>query len=434
MMNQSKTRDLWLFLLLCMLLGGFYIGGKDMVPFHPDESTQIFMSEDFNRLFKDPLSMAWKPGRQLDNQGRLRALDAPLTKYWIGFFRALGKTPPLASDWDWTLTWAENALNGAVPSPSLLRISRLATTSLIPVSLYFLYYSGRSMFGKTTAFVSVLLLGTNPLILLHARRAMAESALLLGVCFFIWTLSRKNIRPWLVGLALAAAINAKQTALALVPAGIIAVCWPFADSRSWKSQARRLALLGSVVVAVTFLLNPFFWRNPVQAVSVSIQARSELSKQQREQFSPQFGPQMPLFKRSLALLGNLYLTEPSHAEAGNYLEVTAEQVDEYFSCPLHRFGRSLVPGSLFLVLSVSGFIFVTQRAFSADKAKHSKHWITFLGSFLCQLFFILFLVHLPWQRYIIPLLPFTSLLIAVGLKPLLEPLFQFTMISNKTQG
>ena len=47
------------FIALLGLLTIYYFGGLAQVPFHPDESTQIYMSSDFDQLLSDPLSLTW---------------------------------------------------------------------------------------------------------------------------------------------------------------------------------------------------------------------------------------------------------------------------------------------------------------------------------------------------------------------------------------
>jgi len=131
------------------------------------------------------------------------------------------------------------------------------TTLLVPFSLFLLYCSLKKLFPQKTSLIAVIILGLHPLLLLHARRAMAESALLFGVVFFLWATSQENRKPALIGVALAVAINAKQTAIALLPVGIIAVCWLPIYNRNLRKMLTRIAKLLSVFLIATFLLNPF---------------------------------------------------------------------------------------------------------------------------------------------------------------------------------
>ena len=77
-----------------------------------------------------------------------------------------------------------------------------------------------------TGLSAALLLGLNALVLLHDRRAMAEAALTFGVLLALWSFLTGKRHPWLIGLGLALAFNAKQTGLVLLPVGLLAVALP----------------------------------------------------------------------------------------------------------------------------------------------------------------------------------------------------------------
>ena len=90
----------WFVIVLFGLILGFYIWGINLVPFHPDERTYLFMSSDFDQLIHDPFSMAWKPDNESDQRQRYRELDAPLTRYMLGLGRSLFSIPAPKVDWD----------------------------------------------------------------------------------------------------------------------------------------------------------------------------------------------------------------------------------------------------------------------------------------------------------------------------------------------
>jgi hypothetical protein len=54
----------------------------------------------------------------------------------------------------------------------------------------------------------------------------------------------------------------------------------------------------------------------------------------------------------------------------------------------------------------------------------------FLLATTLQFFFILFLLPLPWQRYVVPLLPFVSIWAAIGLSPLAYAFNQYISKEN----
>jgi 4-amino-4-deoxy-L-arabinose transferase-like glycosyltransferase len=351
----------------------------------------------------------------------LRSLGAPLTKYLIGVARLITNVPQLVADWNWSLSWDENVAAGALPSLRLLLTSRAMTTFLLPFALIFLFAGIKRVYSKMTAYLAVIFLGLNPLVLLHGRRAMNESAALLGICIFIWVISQEKIRPWLLGLALAIAFAAKQSTIALLPIGIIAVCKPIKIPSNPNSIAKRLAVLCFFFVVITYSLNPFFWKNPIQSALYSYKTTTELQANQLADYYPLADDtnKQTFTYRTIALFTNLYLNQPSTADVGNYLDEIKSQEKAYFNFPLHDLGRKIIPATIFLVLSITGFALGAFRSLSSSETSESAT-IYFLLATILQFLFILFFVPLPWQRYIIPLLPFSSMWASLGLTPLIS--------------
>ncbi|MGB2962592.1 MAG: glycosyltransferase family 39 protein [Anaerolineales bacterium] len=330
-------------------------------------------------------------------------------------------TPRLSADWIWGLSWEENAAGGALPNRRLLLSSRVITTALLPIALFFLYKAIQNTYSNKTALITVILLGLNPLFLLHGRRAMNEAAALAGICFFLWAISQEKIRPWLVGIAMAAAFNAKQSAIALLPIGIIAVCKPFKIRSDPNSIAKRIVVFGLFFTVITFMLNPFFWKHPLRAALASREITAELQANQLNDYYPrqEDAKKQTIPYQALALFSNLYYSQPSTADVGNYLAEIESQEEQYFKIPLHNLGRSLIPAAVFLILSLSGFMIGALRLKSSGTIM-PKPAVLFLLATIIQFFTILFLLPLPWQRYVVPLLPFTCLWTAVGLSPIFE--------------
>ena len=250
------------------------------IPFHPDESTQIFMSSDFAGFFADPAKLIYN-GEKDDLRQHYRLVDAPLTRYLIGLGRRLANLPGLAADWNWSFTWEQNQAAGALPDARLLLVARLSTAILAPLSLLLAYRIGKKLAGETCGLVTMILLGSNALFLLHTRRAMAESGLVLGVLFVLWCLTLAQEKPWLAGVALALAINAKQSALALLPVVMIAVCLiPGEVPGRFRKITQNLAWMLATLGVITLALNPFLWGRPVAAAQTALGERQLLVKRQ----------------------------------------------------------------------------------------------------------------------------------------------------------
>lgn len=167
MRNTLKSH--WIFILLLLTLSVFYFWGLSKVPFHPDESTQLYMSADFEKLITNPLAMAWEDTEPVSSISRYRLLDAPLTRYLLGIGRTVFSLPSLPSDWDWSASWEENQRNGALPNDRMLLLGRLIIASLFPLGLILLYRIGIAMDGRWLGIFTVLLFSSNALILLHTR-------------------------------------------------------------------------------------------------------------------------------------------------------------------------------------------------------------------------------------------------------------------------
>lgn len=420
----------WIIHLFCLFLTLFYLWGMDQVPFHPDESTQIFMSQDLFDFIKDPLSLSYSPDTELTNKMIYRAIDMPLTRYIIGSARLITHSPGLSSDWDWALTWEQNLGAGAFPSSTLLATARLIPTLLVTISIYLFYFSIRKILPKTPALIASVYLGLNPLILLHGRRAMAEPALLFGITLFLWAITRDRIKPVLVGIALTIAFNAKQTGAILIPLGIIAVCTLPDEEQHLKKMLARSASLLAVFLIITLLLNPYYWKSSLSAIIVSYQTRSQLLDLQMIDHIGGTNPNILIL--FFNLISNLFISPPAVSEITKYLDPLAPQIQLYHSILPHSWGRGLIAGSLQITIFLSGF-YVMFKKFSSHSKPIQKNLILFLLTTVFLTLGILIALPIPWQRYIVPLLPLVAFWIGYGLLPLSEAL-QSTIMERKSRS
>ncbi len=412
--RKDRLLDLLLAVVIC-LITFVYLQGVADVPFHPDESTYLFMSSDWEAFTSNPMALAYRPQDPGIRQ-KYRLLDPPLTRYLIGISRsAAGFSAPVA-DWNWAQTWEENQQAGALPSQDLLTAGRLGPAVLFPFSLILIYLTGWRLGGRFLGWSSMLLLGLNALILLHTRRAMSESGLIFTICLFMASLVFCRRRPWMIAIPTALMICAKQTTIPLVVIGIFAIILYAKKPIRLKSLILNGFIFAVIILSIFFLLNPVFWVDPLNALQTAVQTRQELIFRQTYEFNlaqPDAILNTP-WKAALSITANLFITPPAIADVGNYLAETRLSALRYFSNPANILFRDIYMGGLMLALSITGFLLTIKKALKIDLL-HRRTWILLTTTALVQFFALLFTVTLPFQRYVMPLVPFTCLWIGYSL-------------------
>lgn len=434
-----KLRQHWLFLLLLMAISAFYLAGVSQVPFHPDESTLLYMSTEFDRLISQPFQTAWDESIDLTPTMRYRMIDAPLTRYMLGLgFSFLRLQPPLA-DWDWSASWEENQAAGALPNPGLLLVGRLLVASLFPLSLVLIYLIGLKLDGRLLGIMAVILFSTHPLILLHTRRAMAEGALIFTLLLALYALFAADRFPFLAGLACALALNAKHSAGLLLPAGLVAASWiTFPVPERNRKIITNLLLFSLGFGLLIVLLNPFLWRSPVKAVQAAVSYRQDLVSQQVADFED-IAPSQVLSspaQRVNVAIAQLYIAPPVFSEAGNYTQFTRPAEAVYSASAVNHLARGKLMGGIIMGFTLIGIYAFFRRLFSNDFLARRQVAILLL-TFTLTCVGIILLVPLAWQRYYIPLIPFIALFagmgVTLGIKTSLGLVAQGRWMSRLTQ-
>lgn len=388
----------------------FYFAGVNSIPFHPDESTQIFMSGDFELFFKNPSNIFWKPEQEQDLRQLYRERDAPLTRYLIALSRLISHKSALQADWDWSKTWEENQAAGALPDENLLLITRLGVCWLFPLSLWLIYQTAKTVGSQLSAWCTVFVFGLNALILLHTRRAMAESVLVFSELLFFWLLVHEEKSPWLLAIPAALALNSKHSSGVLIFIGIVAILWsPQFLKLDWQKLAKQFFLYLVIFASITLILNPFLWSDPFQATLAAWNSRQDLLQRQVSTISA-LQPGIILSslpERFLGLIANLFLTPPAIAEVTNYLVQTQSSEIVYLSNPLHFILRNFIGGGLLLSLTLAGLIFSIRSSFRSADPLISRRRIWLLNAAaLIQFLSLGIFIPLPWQRYVMPLVPY----------------------------
>lgn len=397
----------WLLAIFIVAVTLGYWAGVPSVPFHPDESTSIFMSADWELLFSQPAVLAWQPEIS-DLRQTYRLLDAPLSRNLAGIARWLSGQAPLAVDWNWAWSWDQNQAAGALPGSNLLIASRFGSAALFPLSLLLLYLTGYRLGGRFLGWSSLLLMASSALILIHTRRAMAEGGLVFCTCLFMASLVFCRQRHWLIAIPAALAFCAKQSTLPFVGIGALAVV--LLEKRGILRTIQTLLLYGLIYLSLVFILNPFLWAHPLEAIQAAVAARQDLLTRQTHEFalaSPDAVLNSP-WVTGVALSANLFVTPPAIADVGNYLNQTRSAADAYLANPFHQLFRSLWAGGLFLVLSIAGSLIALKRSLVNRNPQWSLWALLWLAGFL-QLVALALTITLPFQRYVLPLVPFTCL-------------------------
>jgi hypothetical protein len=404
MANQNLNKKKFITILSILLVIAwiiFYFSGVSLVPFHPDESTQIFMSSDLELLFNNTTELFYKGSTDLSLKETYRLLDAPLTKYMIGVSRTLFNLPGLEQDWDWSQSFAENY--GSFPAKKLLLVARLAVSIFFPLSGILLFLIAKEIFDNRIlpTIATILLFSLNSILLLHTRRAMAESLLIFFMLLSLYILLKlKPEKLWLSSIPLAFAINAKQSLVFLIPIGIIVLIYQ--NVGNYKKLLLQLLLFILMLTGISYTLNPIAWREPIKVSKLMIDQRNELSVAQLsaiESVTPEFST-TTTNEKLIAFIAQSFILEPALQDISNYEKELAPSFINYFKNPFHKgVFRNLYGGVIFVLLSIIGFIF---SLFKFTKKKILVFSISSLMFFIESLFFI----NLPFQRYFLPAIPY----------------------------
>jgi 4-amino-4-deoxy-L-arabinose transferase-like glycosyltransferase len=412
----AKLRRHWFFLLLLIVISVFYLSGVVSVPFHPDESTFLFMSSELEKSLTDPFSLAWENETSLTPSMRYRMIDAPLTRYLMGIgFLIAGIDAPKV-DWDWGAAWGENKISGALPGPNLLLVGRMVVASFFPLSLILIYLIGLKLDGRLLGISILLIYSLNPLVLLHTRRVMAEGVLLFTILLALYALFDGDRLPLLAGLALSLAVNAKHSASLMLPAGLLAVGWlSYPVERKLYRVIRNLIFFGFGFGLLALVLNPFLWGNPIAAAQEAAHLRQDLLERQITDFS-HIAPSQVLdsySQRAAVILAQLYIAPPIFSETGNYNFFTAAAEESYLDSRGNNLGRNPIGSGLYIAFSLLGLV-ATFQTLITGQGSTCRYAALLLFSFLGFCTGTLLLIPLAWQRYYLPLVPFVAILTGIG--------------------
>lgn len=271
------------------------------VPFHPDESANIYRARYFDLFFlkRDFLNPEW------DITNYWAITHPPLPRYLIGFalFITGHDLSALNQPWDFSLDTQTNFQLGNVPSASALMASRSLMTTLFALSVALCAVAAYQVGGWPAAFVGGLLLATSDLALITLTRATPDAPL---VFFSLATVfsnmkvldhlsssasnASRRVYIWgaLTGLALGLAAATKLSAVSLLPMVLLSPGIPLCLRRfrgapfpPERMPARSWITILAVTTVVFVLLNPTLWRNPLEGTAALVGQRLGEADDQR---------------------------------------------------------------------------------------------------------------------------------------------------------
>ena len=397
--------------LTIVLISLLYFITLSTVPFHPDETTDLYMSENFDILFSNPLSIPYHQGQVIDSKTHYRLMDPPMISLYLGLARSITNSPPVTKDWDWTRNWNENIQQGNFPSSNTLFIGRLALLLLFPFTCYFLYLTAKHFLSHWISLFVTILFAINPLILLHARHAMMEAIFLFFITAILVLLTDKKKHLVLLPIVFTLAINSKQTALFLLPAYIIHFVWSLCKSKK-KEWIKLTAAYIFIPIAITFMLNPIAWSEPIPTIKAAI-AERKLLMEGNQYFLEQNQSgrsQLNLFERMITIVYHTAYEPLAFDDVPNYREDQQPSIDQYNKIIYHNHSRNIIMGTM-LVISIITAILIQLFAFWKQRKSNFDEWFPWIyiyAGFFSSLIGLSILSSI-YQRYVIILIPFISL-------------------------
>lgn len=419
----------WIDVVWLVALALYALAGAAIVPFHGDESTQIFMGRDYYYLFQngDIAKVLYdSDGSDSPIEQHLRIVNGTIAKTIHGWLAALSgfAAEEINKPWEWEYDYAGNLASGRMPDTGLLRTARLASSAQLALAIGVFFVCLRQSVSRPVAYVASLILTLHPTVLINGRRAMMEGSHMLGMMLVllaaVWLLRERQWQRYiLLGICCGFAIAAKHPN-AFVVALVFLACggWIWSELRRAADTSRDaivravvgLLSAGVVTVVVFLLMNPAWWRVPLQTASDVLSERMELLERQIERnggYDSGIDKAVGFWQHVFA--GEIQYYEDTRWAA--YAEIEAQIVEyEASGWAGARIGGSAAGGLVSLALTVAGiWIFARDREIRAD-----VRWLILVWGGGVALI-TLVVTPLSWTRYYLPVLPFAQFAMAVTL-------------------
>jgi 4-amino-4-deoxy-L-arabinose transferase-like glycosyltransferase len=409
------------------LLALYAFSGAQAVPFHGDESMQIFMSRDYayqfiqndwNKVRFDPTLDRFHP-----EQG-LRLMNGTINKYSIGLaWNIAGLTiDDLNPPWLWDQPYTYNVENNFYPREAVLAAARVPSTLFLIASVIVLFFAAKSFAGRPVAYMATLYYALNPAVLLNGRRAMMEGSLLFGalLCLLagIWLVQSRGWRAWaaalLLALAAGFAVAAKHTNTISVAAVFVGVAlhavirWRQIGVRGLVLQSARLLMAGLLALGLFLLLNPAWWGDPVSRARDVLDLRVGILNGQRAIWGDYATP----LGQFVGLYRQVFVGAPMFFEADNWREPLAESIASYQRTVFAGVNPPGVSVALF-ALFIIGILASVNLLKLPDIQPDAR--IVVIAWALITVVFTWLATPIEWQRYYLLVFPVVALLAPLGL-------------------
>ena len=407
-----------------------------MVPFHGDESTQIFMGRDYYYLFlegdlsKVLYDSAWS-SRQ--DEQHLRLINGTVSKTIHGWLAASQgiKRDQINGHWNWEEDYAQNSASNRMPDRSLLDAARLASSAQLALAAAAFFALVKMTIGRQEAYVASAMFALHPALLINGRRAMMEGSHLLGMMLVLlvaaWLL--QGHRWWklvLLGVASGFAVAAKHPNAAVV--GLVflacAALWLFQTAKT-RAQERRtpaqslagLLAAGGLALFTFYLINPAWWQAPLDSAAEVLRLRVDLLEEQ----VGRYGGYDSSGERIEGFLEYVFFGQSQYYEVAQWAGYDAirAQISAYESSGLAGLAIHGKLGGLVMAgLSLCGIVYLAR----APQIDRQYRWLLLVwGGGIAAI--TLLVTPLPWQRYYLPALPFAQLAAACALVHLIRLLW-----------
>jgi hypothetical protein len=389
------------------LLMLYILSGVAEAPFHGDESTILYMANDWFLLREQGISaLHYRPDPPDLVPQILRLINGTLAPLTYGALLEAAQLDRniLNRPWAWDLGWWENIYYEHMPRPEALFIGRWASALMLCLAVALFFAAARKLIGAPQAFWATLLFGSLPAVLLNGRRAMFEGATFLGAAL-VWfaaariAVGRARSRDWLLlGAASGVAMAAKHINVLLIAPIFLALLW--------QSRARRLKALSDLLIAavsmiaIFLLLNPAWWSAPLQVPEQVLFWRNDTLAAQSEAF----GRPLSLGERLEALIAFPF-------GAPQYFEDTLNPWRDWLGDSIPRYERGL-QGIAWYALAPLIYLALLLGALSLLRRRTGA----LIGLAAFGIGFALLMTNtLMWQRYYLPLAFPLAMLVTLGL-------------------